>query len=162
MQYSNEKYGQYENFKIYHGSVVDISELSIGKIDVVVALETLEHVGDDNLPRILEIIKDLNPKLFLASFPIEVGFSIWIKNIASASMRYDRHKEYSWNETFWAGLDRLDKLPSHGTTHKGFDYREVIKEISHSMKIRETIKIPFNFLPSSLAASIFVISEPNQ
>lgn len=45
--------------------------------------------------------------------PVEIGPAVWFKKIASMVTGYMRHTEYTWIETFWAGLGKLDKLPTH-------------------------------------------------
>jgi hypothetical protein len=46
--------------------------------------------------------------------PVEIGASIRLKNIGSALCGYGRHEEYTWAETFWAGL-LMPAAPSEPT-----------------------------------------------
>ena len=152
-----KRYGKEANFNILHADATDPDAYQkLPFIDVVVALETFEHVPERNVVRIIEQISSLHPSLFLCSVPVEVGPAVWFKNITSWLLRYSRHKQYSWNETFWAGVYQLDKLPPHGIEHKGFDWRWLAQTIRHNMKITAIKKFPFNFLPAPLANSIFI------
>jgi hypothetical protein len=128
--------------------------------DIVVALETFEHIPEHDVVRIVEAVAAAMPKLFVCSVPVEIGPAIWLKNVGSLVTGYMRHKEYSWPETFWAGLYQLDKLPPHATGHKGFDWRWLAQTIRHNMKIKETRMFPFGMLPAAVAFSVFMIAEP--
>src|SRR5690606_3532533 len=110
------------NFRVMQGSALDCLE-RIESADVIVALETLEHIPEPIAFRIVERIAALKPKLFLCSVPIEIGPSIVFKNVGSALCGYVRHRSYGWRDTFWAGIYQLHKLPPHSTSHKGFDWR---------------------------------------
>ncbi len=130
--------------------------------DIVVALESMEHIPEHAVVRIIERIGQVKSlKLFIASVPVEIGPAIWIKNIGSWLMRYVRHKEYTWGETFWAGLYQLDKLPRHGIKHKGFDWRWLAQTIRHNLKIIKTHKSPFDWVPAAFAPSILLVAKPD-
>ena len=110
--------------------------------------------------RIIEEIAKIEPKLFICSVPVEIGPAIWFKNIGSLVTGYMRHTEYTWAETFWAGFGKLDKLPPHGTGHKGFDWRWLAQTIRHNMEIEEIRKFPFSLFPAGLSTSVFFIAKP--
>jgi len=107
---AEERYKEYSNFKIIQGAAENYIS-KIKKVDIVVALETLEHIPEHTVIRIIEEIAKSNPRYFVSSVPVEIGPAIWFKNIGSLMAGYMRHNEYSWKETFWAGLGNLDKLP---------------------------------------------------
>jgi hypothetical protein len=125
-----------------------------------VALETLEHIPEDEVVKIIKDISTIKPRIFICSVPVELGPAIWIKNVASSIVGYSRHKEYKWIETFWAGLYRLNKIPAHDIHHKGFDWRWLERTIRHNMRILEIRRFPFSFLPAAVSSSIFIVSEP--
>jgi hypothetical protein len=130
--------------------------------DIIVALETFEHVPEHDAVRIIEAIAAAKPKIFVCSVPVEIGPAIWLKNVGSFITGYMRHREYRWSETFWAGLYQLDKLPAHGVGHKGFDWRWLAQTIRHNMKIKEIRRFPFNMLPAAVAFSVFMVAEPRE
>ncbi len=153
------RYQAHSNFSIVH----DVAENQLDKfeaVDVVLALETLEHVPEHTVVRLVEQIARMQPRLFVCSVPVEIGPAIWIKNLGSLLTGYVRHREYTWRETFWAGLGKLDRLPSHGIYHKGFDWRWLAQTIRHNMRITETRTFPFRFLPVWLSNSVFFLAEP--
>ena len=158
-----ERYDGRENFRIQHRSAADDALYAeIARPDVVVAMETCEHIPERESFRIVEHVAALSPRMFVCSVPVEVGPSIWIKNVGSALMGYKRHKSYRASDTFWAGLYMLDHVPPHRTGHRGFDWRWLAQSIRHFMRIREIRKNPFQWLPNAFAMSVMMIAVPRE
>ncbi len=155
-----KRYSGIENFQIIKGSAEEIIPNLDQKIDIFTALESLEHIPEYLVPYLLRCISKKNPKILACSVPLEVGPTIWIKNIGSKLMGYERYKEYKWIETFWAGLYQLDRVEPHKTGHKGFDWRWLKHNIRQNMKIISTNKSPFPFIPSAFAPSICFTAGP--
>ena len=158
---ARSRYAHNPNFRVIHDSAAN-ALANLKRADIIVALETFEHIPEHDVVRIIEAVAVANPRLFVCSVPVEIGPAIWLKNVGSFVTGYMRHKEYRWPETFWAGLYQLDKLPAHSTGHKGFDWRWLAQTIRHNMKIKETRKFPFSMLPSAVAFSVFMIAEPRE
>lgn len=159
----NENFQNYPKAKIINQDAADPALLQSEKPDIITALESFEHIPPAAVAKIIETIatyKDL--QLFLCSVPIEVEPSIWIKNTGSALMGYHRHKEYSWNETFWAGLYQLDKIPRHDLRHKGFDWRWLAQTIRLNMTMQTIHKSPMDWVPACLAPSIMFVAKPDK
>jgi len=152
------RYQQHQNFEIIHGLIQDHYQKLQG-VDMVIALETLEHIPENIVVRIVEEIAAAKPNLFVCSVPVEIGPAVWMKNFGSFLMRYLRHREYSLRETFWAGLYQLDKIPPHDTRHKGFDWRWLAQTIRHHFHIRKRWNLPIKFLPAAFSSSVFFIAE---
>jgi SAM-dependent methyltransferase len=158
-----ERYGTRDNFRIHHRSAADDAVYQgMGSPDIVVAMETCEHIPERDSFRIIEHVAALKPRLFVCSVPVEVGPSLWIKNVGSALMGYKRHLSYRWSDTFWAGLYMLDHVPPHRTGHRGFDWRWLAQSIRHFMRIREIRKNPFQWVPNMFALSVMMIAEPRE
>ncbi len=158
---ANERFKKYSNFRIIQGGAEEQLK-QCHDVDIIVALETLEHIPEHLVVRIVEEVSRIRPKIFVCSVPVEIGPAIWFKNLGSLLMGYMRHTEYTWPETFWAGFARLDKLPPHDTGHKGFDWRWLAQTIRHNLTIRELRTLPFSILPVGLSTSVFIISESRQ
>jgi hypothetical protein len=156
---ARSRYSHNPNFRIIHDSAANALS-NLKNANVLVALETFEHIPEHEVVRIIEAVAAAQPNLFVCSVPVEIGPAIWLKNFGSLVTGYMRHKEYRWAETFWAGLYQLDKLPPHGTGHKGFDWRWLAQTIRHNMKIIEIRKFPLGFLPAAFAFSLFIVAEP--
>lgn len=158
---ARQRYAERANFRAVAGDVTDPVTLSdIPHPDVVVALETLEHIPEFEVIRVLEQVRKLNPPLFVCSVPVEVGPAVWLKNVGSFLTGYVRHQEYSWAETFWAGLYALDQLPPHTTGHKGFDWRWLVHAIRTSFVLEEVVRFPSDLLPAAVSTSIFIVARP--
>lgn len=157
---ARSRYAGDPNFRVIHDSATN-ALANLKHADVIVALETFEHIPEHDVVRIVEAVAAAKPGLFVCSVPVEIGPAIWLKNVGSFVTGYMRHKEYRWSETFWAGLYQLDRLPPHDTGHKGFDWRWLAQTIRHSMKIKETRRFPLS-LPAAVAFSVFMIAEPRE
>ncbi len=152
-----ERYGNFQNFKI----VCDSVENQFSKFtdaDIIIGLETFEHIPESLVVRVIEAIAKSNVPLLYCTVPNEVGPAILIKNIGSFIMGYSRHKEYSWRETISSSIYDLDNVGLHGVGHKGFDWRWLAQTIRHNLKIESITTSPFNFIPRSLSPSIGFIA----
>lgn len=157
---AQDRYSSLSNFQVILGNAVELLKQE-KEVDIVVALETLEHIREPEVVRLVESIAALKPKLFICSVPVEIGPAIWIKNLGSFFMGYQRTK-YTIAQTFWAGLYQLDKLPAHGVSHRGFNWFWLAQTIRYNFKILKLKKLPFNFVPSWLAPTVFFITAPRQ
>ncbi len=158
---ARRRHAGHPNFRVIHGDAA--REVGgVGPVDVVVALETLEHIPEHDVVRLVEAIAAARPQLFVCSVPVEVGPAVWLKNVFSLLTGYSRHREYTWAETFWAGVYALDRLPPHGTGHKGFDWRWLAQTIRHNFEIVKLRKSPFSLLPAAVSMSVFMVARPRE
>jgi hypothetical protein len=153
------RYGSRPNFTLLEASALDRVD-RFGGADVVVALETLEHIPERDVVRLVEAVAQARPRRFVCSVPVEIGPTIWMKNVGSWLAGYVRHAEYEWRETFWAGLYRLDRLPPHGVRHKGFDWRWLAQTIRHNLRIVSLRRLPCRLVPFAFSTSVFIVAEP--
>ncbi|MBV9576485.1 MAG: class I SAM-dependent methyltransferase [Gammaproteobacteria bacterium] len=153
------RYGSHPNFHIINGSGADpVCYKNFPDPDVIVSLETFEHMPNQEVLKTLDIIAKSTPTLFLCSVPVEIGPAVLFKNLASFFFRYHRHRAYSWKETLWAAAYRLDKLPPHACQHKGFDWRILLSQIKEKMPVVCAKTLPFNILPAAISNSIFMVA----
>jgi hypothetical protein len=75
-------YGRHANFRIIEGRIEDHFEV-IKEGSVVLALEVFEHIKERRVVRIIEQIAKAKPAAFICSVPVEIGPSLWIKNLGS-------------------------------------------------------------------------------
>jgi 2-polyprenyl-3-methyl-5-hydroxy-6-metoxy-1,4-benzoquinol methylase len=158
---ANERYGKSPNFRSFCVSAAD-PVIFDRQYDVVIALETMEHIEGPTVVRIIEKLAEANPRRFICSVPIEIGPSVLMKNVGSMLMGYSRHRTYTWKQTIAAGLYQLDKLPRHTISHLAFDWRWLAQTIRDHFRIVETRFFPFRFLPASVSTTAFFIAEPRR
>ena len=154
---ASRRYAKSENFSARVGRAEEVLP-TLEQPDIVVALETLEHVGAPIAQGIVDAIAKLKPSLFVCSVPVEVGPIIWVKNAGSALLRYSRHHEYTWAETLWSGLYQLDRVRPNDGGHRGFDWRVLAAAIRDNMDLREVRRFPFG-LPAGLSTSVFMVAR---
>ncbi|MBI5709617.1 MAG: class I SAM-dependent methyltransferase [Candidatus Eisenbacteria bacterium] len=158
---AHERYGNRSNFQVRCTRATDTGAFAgIERPDLVCALETLEHIPERDSIRIIDSVSRLAPRRFVCSVPVEVGPALWIKNVGSLLLGYERHKQRPWREVFWAGIYQLNRLPPHRTGHAGFDWRWLAQTIRHFMHVRELRKSPVPFLPAAFAFSVMFVAEP--
>lgn len=160
IQAAQEKYGAFDNCRFIVGDATDVEHYRANEADIVIALETLEHLPLNRAAQVVEhVCAIVKPRLFLVTVPVEVGPAVWIKNWGSAMMGYDRQSG-GFRETFWAGLYQLDRVPAHHTSHQGFDWHCLAQLIRVNAPIRQTGGLPFSFLPRSFSPNVYFLAEP--
>jgi len=150
---ANKKYSNNNNFQIIQGSIENHFE-QFSEADVIIGLESFEHMPPQIVFRTIEAISK-SPFMYLyVTVPNEVGPAVLIKNVGSAIMRYERHLEYEWRETFYSSIYDLDKVKRHNLGHKGFDWRWLAQTLRlHTIIIKKTSS-PTNLMPKFLSPSI--------
>ena len=155
---AQERYGAAEGFEIHYASIAQKLDL-IDRFDLIIGLETFEHIPEHVVVRVIEAIGRAEFGKLYITVPNEIGPAIAIKNTGSALMGYTRHKQYSWAETFHAAFYNLDKVGVHGISHKGFDWRWLAQTLRHNVKIVEKYTSPSQFVPKSISPSIGFLCE---
>jgi SAM-dependent methyltransferase len=128
--------------------------------DCIIALETLEHVTEYDVPKVIDWLARMKAPA-LITVPNEVGPAVLIKNLGSAVMGYRRHREYRMQDTFNAAFGRLERLRAHGTGHLGFDWRWLLSILKQRYRV-EVRTSPLSFVPRSLSPSIFFYCWPRE
>ncbi len=165
-QAANERWGNYPNFRMHLGSILD--EKLQGKLeefyDVIIGLETFEHIRIQFLPAVFEFIKKKSGcDYFITSVPVEIGLPVLIQNFGSYLVNYFRFYEYTSGETLRAFLKQTWKLKPHsGITeypgHKGFDWRVYSYLLHQDFEIRKIYHLPLRCLPAYLSTNILFVA----
>jgi SAM-dependent methyltransferase len=147
-------------------SVMDATNLANFKrdsFDIVIALETLEHIPERDVVRIVENVCGIvRPRLFVVSVPVEIGAALWIKTIGSKLMGYRRGSHYTLSEALWAGLYNLNRVPTHTTKHVGFNWYWLEQTIRHNAVMIETRSLPFRWLPKFVTPTVMIIAAAGE
>jgi SAM-dependent methyltransferase len=155
---ARERYRKDPNFRARIGSAADLLPFD-EPYDVIVALETFEHIAEPDVLTILAAIAKMAPRRFICSVPVEIGPAVFFKNLTSALTGYIRHRDYTWRDTFWAALYRLDKIPVHNRRHIGFDWRWLAYSVRLFLPMMKRRNLPFWFLPAALSNSVLLVAE---
>lgn len=124
--------------------------------DIAVALETLEHLPPNMVHDYLKEISRVTKKYFLVTVPNELGIVFLAKWIAK-KMVYGSAQKYTMSELVNATIGRLDKVERDD--HKGFDYRDLLKNIERYFDIVSIEGLPFRMLPLQLAFSVCIVAR---
>jgi SAM-dependent methyltransferase len=153
------------------------SSTSSSSWDVVTCMEVLEHCVDAERRRVLDRLASLvRPGgLVVISVPIEIGPSIAGKQLfrAIAGMRnlgdYRHRERYSPMELLRSVLGlRVPRVAFQGQGssgpyqyygHKGFDYRELAREIAERFTIRQRLFSPMPWLGPALNSQAWYVCE---
>lgn len=140
----------------------DPVNFSPDSFDLMIALETLEHIPEHVVVRIVENVCQIaRPKRFVVSVPVEIGPAIWIKFLGSKLMRY-RRPHYSTSEAFWAGLYQLNRVKTHECFHVGFNWYWLEQTVRHNARIIESRSLPWSWVPKWITPTVMFISEPRE
>ncbi len=147
----------------------------IGRWDVVTCMEVLEHCLEDERRRVLDDLARLvTPSgIVVISVPIEIGPSLLGKQFfrALAGMRklgdYQHRERYRPGELLRAAIGgRIDRPYYEGTGaqgayryygHKGFDFRELEREIGARLRIDRRLFTPMALLGSVLNSQVWYV-----
>lgn len=127
--------------------------------DIIIALETLEHVPPAAWHSIARQANELNAPM-LVSVPNEVGPAIVAKNAGSWMMGYSRWKDYGFTNTVRASFGRFDSLPRHRGGHIGFDWRALMHALRQYFDVSVGTS-PFRGIPRSISPSIYFTCTPD-
>ena len=159
------------------GLTRDAAATAPGPWDVVTCMEVLEHCVEPERRRVLDELASLgrNGALIVISVPIEVGASVAGKQLfrAIAGLRglgdYQHRERYSPVEivrsVFGARVPRV-AFEGHGASgayryygHKGFDYRDLAREIADRFTIRQRLFSPMPWLGAALNSQVWFVCE---
>jgi len=159
---AEHRYGSNGNFQIVCDSVENVYE-AFSDTDLIIGLESFEHIPESIVVRVIEAISKSNFKYLYVTVPNEIGPAILIKNVGSLLMGYRRYKEYSWYETFAAAVYNLDSVERHGIGHKGFDWRWLAQTLRQNCRILKITTSPLPLIPKFISPSIgFVCRNDNR
>jgi hypothetical protein len=141
-------------------SAQELAPFKDRKFDYSIALETMEHIPDNVLSGYIEFLARVTTKKLLITAPVEVGPVFLAKHIAKRSvpgLESGDTETYTLAEIIWATLGRADRVARF--EHKGFDYRNLIKQLSEHFVITAVEGIPFRRFPY-LSFQVGIIAEP--
>ncbi len=124
--------------------------------DVVICMDTLEHVPPETLPAYVELLARAARGFVLVTVPNEKGIAFAAKYPLKAIL--GGNDPYTLREAFNATLGRLDRVARR--EHKGFDYAAVAGLLGRRLAIESVTGIPLGAFPPALNPSVGIVGAP--
>ena len=154
LQKASDFYKEIEEYKFFKIEKVNEFPEFKKKFDLVICLETLEHLPDNDLEEyVLKLYSLMNNYLFI-SIPNEIGFIFILKFFIKRvfNMQPD---DYTFMEIVNQYLGRVNKV--NRDNHKGFSWVKIVKILKRDFQIISMEGIPFSLLPLSLNIGIGIV-----
>jgi SAM-dependent methyltransferase len=138
--------------------VDDMAAVPAGSVDLVCCFETLEHLYDGEIASFLsETARVLVPGGEVSiSVPVIGGPTLLLKE-ANRAVLFRRRSDYSARELLAASLaGRPAARPDDiRVSHKGFDFRALLRTLGARFDVGDTAYTPFPALPWWLNSQVF-------
>ncbi len=142
-------------------SAHDLAAYEGRKFDYSIAMKTLEFIPDAVLKGYIEFLARVTKKRLLITVPVEVGPAFLFKYIIKRlfSHLHSDAKTYTWREIYWATRGNAEQVERY--EHKGFDYRNLIAQLSQHFDIVAVEGLPFTSQPF-YSLQVGIIAEPKK
>ena len=134
----------------------DLKMLSTERFDISVAMETLEHLPPDLVDEYIAEISRVTRRHFIVTVPNEKGIVFFCKHLIKRFL-LEGTQSYTYPEFFNATLGRMHKIRQDD--HKGFDYDQLILQLSQHFEIIRVEAIPFTRLPRWTGFTIGIVAK---
>jgi len=124
--------------------------------DIAVAMETLEHVSPISIDGYLQKIAERLDGYFFITVPNEKGIVFLIRWLIKNTFSKDT-ENYTFRELLYSTFGNMKLVDRR--EHKGFDYKELMKNIEIYFDIINVVGFPFGFLPKSFCFGIGIIAK---
>ena len=124
------------------------------KYDLVICMETLEHLPPDELEAYLLKISSLMNNYLFISIPNEIGLVFLLKFFVKKLFNLEPDN-YKFIELINQFIGRVEKVKRNH--HKGFSWLDLINTLKKNFKIVSLMGIPFSFLPIPLNFGIGIV-----
>jgi 2-polyprenyl-3-methyl-5-hydroxy-6-metoxy-1,4-benzoquinol methylase len=124
--------------------------------NIAVSMETLEHVPAELVDGYLRKIAEHLDGYFFITVPNEKGIIFLIRWLIKNTFSKDK-ENYTFLELLNSILGNMELVDRR--EHKGFDYKELIKNIEIYFDIINIAGFPFGFLPKSFCFGIGIIAK---
>ncbi len=132
-------------------------EMGINKeqFDISVCMETLEHVHPQMVKPYLEKLARATKGYIFITVPNEIGIVFFFKHIVKRLFGdADKYSVIEFVNEVFGNTEKVKRLD-----HKGFNYNNLIEQISDYFEIIEVSGHPLRFVPASLNFGIGIIGK---
>lgn len=134
----------------------DFDRFAAGQFNVAAALETLEHVPPELVAPFLDQLRRVTRGHLFISVPNELG-PVFLAKYLGKRVLYGGGQRYSPAEVVAATLRNSDKVERDD--HKGFDYRDVVREVGNRFEILAVEGVASFGLPAALAPTVGIFAR---
>jgi len=152
---AKNKWANENNYRFRQCTRPEEMELRGEQYDISICMETLEHVPSQMVAPYLEELAKATKEYIFITVPNEIGIVFFFKHIVKKV--FGDTDSYTISEFIneVAGNTRNVKRREH----KGFNYNNLVAEVSEYFEIREVSGHPLGFAPTSLNFGIGVIGK---
>ncbi|MSP52949.1 MAG: methyltransferase domain-containing protein [Gammaproteobacteria bacterium] len=155
-----EKWENKPNYQVYFSNSLDTFNSKNEKFDLAICMETLEHLPRKEIPVYLDKLARSCNQYAIITVPNEIGLLFFIKYILKLILSC-YNKENIQKYTLLEFIDQTFGM-SHKVEqndHKGFNYKNVITNISNYFEIVAVEGTQFPLLPLFSSANIGVVCK---
>jgi hypothetical protein len=137
----------------------DIQLLPNERLDVIGAMETIEHLPPEDVDAYFQILANRLGGWLFVTVPNEKGPLFLFKWLVTSLITRDGEK-YSWPEVVAATIGRTDRVKRD--QHKGFDYDALVRQMARYFDVRSVSGHPMAWLPPNLCFSVGIVATPRR
>ncbi len=124
--------------------------------DTAVCMETLEHVPPELVEPYLARLAAITNGYTLITVPNELGLVFLSKYLVKRCLLGQSYS-YSWAELANATCGRLHRVERQD--HKGFDYRQLLRDVERHFEILSVDALPLRGCPPWLAVTVGIVGK---
>ena len=151
---AKKKYKEIDEYKFLKSKNIQDFPILKNKFDLVICLETLEHLPPEDLERYLLKLSNLIKEYFIITVPNEIGFIFLIKYLIKLILNLNPDK-YSILEIYYQFIGKVEEVKRNN--HKGFSWLKLVEILEKHFEIVKIEGIPFSFFPKFLNFGIGII-----
>jgi hypothetical protein len=133
----------------------NVDDISTENADVLLAMQVFEYIPDDEYRQYFETFSKAGCKDFYITCSNERGPFMLIKILIKKLLKKDV-ASYSLKEMGHLLFGRMDKIERKPGSMKGFDYKYLVNQIGQEYEVKETVGLPFKFLPAALNFTVAI------
>lgn len=156
---AKERWRTEKNYVFKYCTTPEEMGIAEEKYDISICMETLEHVPPQIVAPYLEKLAEATKEYCFVTVPNEIGIVFFFKHIVKLLLGGDPYN-YTLKEFIYETLGNTEKVQR--STHKGFNYNDLVTTISDYFEIIEISGLPLTFAPASLNFGIGIIGKPKQ
>ena len=154
LDYARQRFGADPSVNL---ALCQSPEVIVGRYDLAVCLETLEHLPLEQLDNFIARLANSAPRLY-ASVPVELG-PIFLMKYAYKVATRNRPDAYTIRELAAATVGMTSTVARIEGTHKGFDYRDLVALVRRHYPTVQTFNLHLPGLPLWMSGAVGLVAS---